>query len=66
MFCLGDHRRLLAGGQARQSALLLLQQPQRNVGLTAREGVHEGHGRIRLSRIKLGKYQVLFLSLRGI
>ena len=46
MFCLGDHRRLLAGGQARQSALLLLQQPQRNVGLTAREGVHEGHGRI--------------------
>ena len=56
---LGDHRWLSTRRQTRQPAVLLFQQSQWDMGLIAREGVHEGHGRIQLSWFKFGKYQQL-------
>lgn len=51
----GDHRRLSASGPQRRAAVLLLQQQERAVGVSSREGLHEGDGRVRLPRIQLGE-----------
>lgn len=46
--------------------MLILQQSQRTVGVAHREGLHEGHGGLRLPRLQLGKslnYHLLSLPL---
>lgn len=49
----GDWRSAAAESLGR-AALLLLQQPQRAVGVVAGESLHEGDGWLRLPRLQLG------------
>ena len=54
----GNNRWHTANEQVRRPALLLLQQQERAVGVHAGEGLHEGHGWLRLPRFQLCMFPV--------